>query len=366
MLRHVLSARPSSIFPLTRALAGALAAVTLAACADRVPTEPAAPTAAASPSLEVTQSAPAGTTIAYDSKDLDEYGAKWSNIYGPGELAVGGTRRISKNGAFTVSAVPFRTGADFSVFDHLKYIAISNQAFDVPAVGSLTFSVDIEAVTPGATDTRVVRGCYGPPGSYQNVGDPCARPWSGSAYQGQQAGVVLNMVNFATGQLFDWFISDNQAMALVERLPSNVTANAAFGEPGYVGLDKAYTQLVRVQRIAPGRTHSVATRYTRGFGVSRVEFFLNGDLFATVDDVGVPLDVQGVRYTGTYPSYGPGEVLNDELDSFVIGHGLFSLLDAFPFQHPERPDLSVSVPMSERLFGQGATGTFKNFRVTTN
>jgi hypothetical protein len=57
-------------------------------------------------------------------------------------------------------------------------------------------------------------------------------------------------------------------------------------------------------------------------------------------------------------------VLADQLDDFVIGHGLFSLLDAFPFQHPDRPDLSVSVPMSERLFGQGAEGTWSNFRVT--
>ena len=49
----------------------------------------------------------------------------------------------------------------------------------------------------------------------------------------------------------------------------------------------------------------------------------------------------------------------------MIGHGLFTLLDAFPYQDFERPDLSVSIPVSERLFGQGAIGTFKNFKVTT-
>ena len=72
-----------------------------------------------------------------------------------------------------------------------------------------------------------------------------------------------------------------------------------------------------------------------------------------MDRVGIPLDRQGVPYTGVYPSYGPGEPVAAAADAFVIGHGLFSLLDAFPFQHPGRPDLSVSVPMSERLFGQG-------------
>lgn len=72
----------------------------------------------------------------------------------------------------------------------------------------------------------------------------------------------------------------------------------------------------------------------------------------------------GFSYTGHAPSHGPGEVPNDQLDSFVIGHGLFSLLDALPYQHPERPDLSVSVPLSERLFGQGADGTWSDFVVT--
>jgi hypothetical protein len=48
----------------------------------------------------------------------------------------------------------------------------------------------------------------------------------------------------------------------------------------------------------------------------------------------------------------------------TIGHGLFSLLDAFPFQHPDAPELSVSIPISERLFGQGAGASFDDFVVT--
>ena len=55
----------------------------------------------------------------------------WSNIYGPLELAAGGTRTVTKAGT-TVSAVPFHVGADYSVFDHLKYIGVSNQSFAVP------------------------------------------------------------------------------------------------------------------------------------------------------------------------------------------------------------------------------------------
>ncbi|MGA2926470.1 MAG: hypothetical protein ABSG43_10820 [Solirubrobacteraceae bacterium] len=65
----------------------------------------------------------------------------------------------------------------------------------------------------------------------------------------------------------------------------------------------------------------------------------------------------------------------DQLDSVRFGHGLFSLLDAFPFQHPGAPELSVSIPAptppapnaagQTRLFGQGASGSFDNFTTLT-
>lgn len=297
------------------------------------------------------------TKVSYDARSEADYLQKWANIYGPLELAAGGTRTISPDGVVNVRAVPFSVGADFSVYDHLKYIAISTQSFPVPTNGSLMFSVRIEASTPGTQAGRVIHGCYGGPFSWLSTSDPCASPWSAVALEGQQAGVVLNMINFATGQLFDWFVSSNKVFALVERLPSNVTG------VGSVGIDRAYTQIVREASIQPGKKVDLAIRYSRGPGLSRVEFFLHGALFTSVDNVGVPLDVQGTPYTGIYPSYGPGEPLS--LDSFVIGHGLFSLLDAYPFQHPDRPDLSVSIPMSERLFGQGADGRWSRFLVTT-
>jgi len=167
------------------------------------------------------------------------------------------------------------------------------------------------------------------------------------------------MINFQTGQLFDWFIADNTALALIERLPTVVT-----GSPG-TGLNLAYTQIIKEVRIKPGKKHNVAIRYTRGPNESYVEYFLDGQLFASVDNVGIPLDKQGVPFSGYAPSSGDGEQLKDRLNSFVIGHGLFSLLDAFPYQHPDAPALSVSIPMSERLFGQGAIGTWDKFMVTT-
>jgi hypothetical protein len=194
----------------------------------------------------------------------------------------------------------------------------------------------------------------------------------------------MNMVDFATGQLFDWFVSGNTAFTLIERLPSSVTGNTSDpSSPDWVGPDKMYTQIIRQIRIKPGVSHHVAIRYTRGFGNAFVQYFLDNRLVDTVRNVGVPLDAQGVRYTGIYPSLGPGERLANKISSFSIGHGTFSLLDAFPFQWgwsfnqgtgswecdftnwATACNGGVSIPLGERLFGQGVRAHFDNFTVTT-
>ena len=135
-----------------------------------------------------------------------------------------------------------------------------------------------------------------------------------------------------------------------------------------------YTQIIKELPITAGVAHHVAIRYTRDRTSDHVDFMLDGTRVARVGNVGVPLDRQDVKYTGIYPSLGPGERLRAKLDSFVIGHGTFSLLDAFPFQHPEAPELSVSIPVGSsnpadtgraRLFGQGAKASFDEFEVKT-
>lgn len=300
---------------------------------------------------------PRVTVIEYDSFEapggytMSDYFAKWSNPYGPGEMGVEETRAFD-NDRFSIEAVPFRTGADFSVYDHIKYLAISNEAFEVPADGAITFSMVIEAETPGTIPNHVIEGTYGPPGSY-----PEGEPYAATVLQGQQAGVTLHMIDFYTGQLFDWFVAGDTAFTLIERLPSSVT-----GSPLYAGRNEMYTQIIDEVEIEPG-PHTVSIRYERGEHSDRVEYRLDGKLVSTVRNIGVPLDRQRVPYTGIYPSLGPGEPLRDRIGHVVIGHGLFSLLDAFPFQHPEAPELSVSIPLEHRLFGQGARARFDDVRV---
>lgn len=110
-------------------------------------------------------------------------------------MAINDTRSFA-GGDFFVGATPFQTAYDFSVYDHLKYIAISNQSFPVPQKGSITFSCIINAETPGTVPNRVINGTYTATGA----------PYSAVAQQGQQAGAVMNIIDFHTGQLCGWFI----------------------------------------------------------------------------------------------------------------------------------------------------------------
>ena len=174
------------------------------------------------------------------------------------------------------------------------------------------------------------------------VSYPSGAPYSATVLQGQQAGATLHMLDFVTGQLFDWFVAGDTAFTLIERLPSTIT-----GSPVPAGRDKMYTQIIDEVKIAPG-PHTVEIEYTRQGNKSFVEYFLDGKRVSKVQNVGIPLDVQGVPFTGTYPSLGPGEILRDQVNSVLMAHGLFSLLDAFPFQHPEAPELSVSIPIENR------------------
>ncbi len=312
---------------------------------------------------------PNKTVVVYD--DLENttpasHSLKWSNPYGLGETATPDADHAVSfvNGVQRVRAVPFRTGLDYSVFDHLKYMEVSNMSFPVPPKGSVEFSADMTATTPGTVDRLVQHGTFTQGGaSYQ-----------ATVLQGQQAGVVLNMVDFCTGQLFDWFLAGSTAFTLIERLPSNVTGNTA--NPGcsgatYVGRDKMYTQIIDEVKVGPG-THNVSIRYDAK--QNSVEYFLDRKMISKVKNVGIPIDKQHEKYTGIYPSLGAGESLVGKIKSFSIGHGLFSLLDAFPYQHPEAPELSVNIPVGSgnpadagnaRLFGQGADGTWDNFIVTT-
>lgn len=111
------------------------------------------------------------------------------------------------------------------------------------------------------------------------------------------------MIDFQTGQLFDWFVSGSTAFTLIERLPAGVT-----GSPRGATAETVYTQIIDEVPLSPG-THDFAIEMTRTPGGDFVEFRLDGRLVSKVHRIGIPLDVQGVPYTGVYPTSAQGSSL---------------------------------------------------------
>lgn len=292
------------------------------------------------------------TEILYDDFEgeytLENYNSKWANPFGLGELdpSVRDDTRYFLNGQLDITANPFLTAFDFSVFDHIKYFAISTSSYHVPEKGSLMFSADIAATTYGTEHGRIIEGEYGD-----------GAPYAKKTLIGQQAAATLHMINFQTGLLYDWFVYDNKAFALAERLPSNVTG------VGDVGLDQIYTQILAEFELTED-IQNFAIRMTRDENKDKVDFLIDGKVVAKVKEMGIPLDVQNKPFI-KYPSLGIGENLDGVTEGYVIGHGLFSLLDEFPFQHPDLPeDQKVYIPIENRAFGQGVSAVFDNFKVT--
>src|SRR5947209_6282375 len=269
---------------------------------------------------------PRKTVVVYDNFDkpggytLVDYYKKWQNRFGPGDMAVKETRSFNQ-GVFSVAAEPYQTAHDSSVLDHVKYFGTSAETFKVPRIGSIEFSADITAVTSGIKPGHVIHGTYGPPYSY-----PAGKPWQQTLLDGQQAAVSLHMLDFHTGQLFDWLITSDLAYPLTERLPSSVSNPAlAPGDPSYAGRNEMYTQYLNPIPISPG-PHHYAIRFTRTQTTSFTEYFLDGQLAARVDRVGIPLDVQGVPYTGVFRSLGPGQPLVEQINSVTLAHGLVAVV----------------------------------------
>lgn len=257
------------------------------------------------------------------------------------------TRTRGFPGELQLEATPFQTSRD-STLDHVKYFGQSTQYFEIPEHGSVTFSADIEAETPGTDPDQLICPASDEDESCKTVLEP------------QQAAATFHVLNIhETGQLFDWFVGENKAFCLTERLLAPLVDG--------VDLKKGYTQIIETVDISPGM-HTYAIRYRRNpNGADHAEWFLDGERIAHQEKVGIPLDVQHPgRYRDImWPSINAtGERLRDQMNTFNIGHGLLSLLDEFPF-HPQYSDHFVSFPENERLFGQGVNATFDDFRVTT-
>jgi hypothetical protein len=175
--------------------------------------------------------------------------------------------------------------------------------------------------------------------------------------EGQQAAATLDLVDTGdTGVRLSWHVSGTRAFALYERTSLD----------GSCDLQRNFSQIVQEFAITPG-THNFGIRYVRNTGANgfgdKVGWILDGQFRAEVRGVGFPLTSASRNHPITFPAQGPGERLDARMNRFSIGHGIASMVDEFPFNQCGTGQ--VSIPASERAFGQGVNATWDNFRVTT-
>jgi hypothetical protein len=283
------------------------------------------------------------------------YSQKWALFFSLEQLFGATGLPAFSGGQLVLHADPFRGWMDATCApgfqacvnaDHVKYQAFSKQAFPVPRRGSVAVSADIEGLTSGTRPGYVV-------------------PATGRRLpEAHQAAAVMQLLDPVVGQTFDWFVSRHEAIPKIERTVAPV---------GSVGLDRAYTQFLPAVKIRPNRPHRFSIRYARGLARrDEADWYVDGRRVAVVHNVGIPLDVQDpVRYRHVvFRSLGPGERVASRMNSLILGHGIYSFVDNFPFFPayalvPAYPQYFVSIPEDQRIFGQGIDARFDNFRVET-
>lgn len=299
---------------------------------------------------------------------LEKWTLPYYGIAGETFVAEGGGLALSfLNGRLKVSAPEFKWSSDYLHFDHIKYLALSKQEFSLPNEGSVMFSSLMKAYVFHSYPQLMME-------AYRVSDDSFLRY---KVQAGRQAGAILRMSNaHQTGQVFDWVVYGNQAFALTERL---------FAAPLHpADIETAYTQIIQICELSPGE-HNFAIRYSRSLRTQRdkVEYLIDGRLMALAKNIGIPLDKQKGYSRNKKkmidPSQGKGERLIEKMTTMVIGHGLFSRLDIFPYQQQDLSHESVMIPLrgsisekerttprvNGRIWGQGAIGFYYNFTVNS-
>jgi hypothetical protein len=309
---------------------------------------------------------------------LADYERKWQYYAGNLlDMAAGPDTRTFESDTFFIDDSPFPDREDWEF--HGKYIALSREEFALPHRGSLSVSCDLKVEVTGASPGRVVRGTHGGPGSYPN-----GSPYERTVSKAEQAAAVLNLADLKTGLVLDWFVADDSAFPLYERIPSWFThPDLSPDNKEWVGPDKTFTQMLDEVPIEPGQFHRYEIRVTRDSLGLRVNWLIDGQDMAEVRHVGIPLDHQERPFKGLFPSVGPGELLGDKVKSFVMGHAIFTFVDVFPYgwgwergpppvlTYPDRPEFldfayqSVSLPKEEMLHGLGLRAWYRRFTTAT-
>ena len=204
--------------------------------------------------------------------------------------------------------------------DNVKALIYSTAEFYPGEHGLLTTEADMRVTTFGTKGNP-----YGADGGDVRLG--CG---------------ALNTIDPKTFMVFDFFVSNDQIVALYERLPFGQSSKNPY---------PSFTELIPVAvPTSPGQWHRYAICYNRAN--DRAEWRVDGAVVAERGSVGAP---PGER----------GPIV--KIDSLKIGGGLFTLLGDLNNDRArigDREKIPGLDPLYQRcLFGQGARVEFKPFKI---
>ena len=232
---------------------------------------------------------------------------------------------------------------------------LSNESFPVPGQGSITrFRHD--RCPPSWARRRRPRH----PRHLRTAGcadDPvCAagkKPWRQSPSRASRRGATLHMIDFATGQLFDWFLSAPHAIR-----PGRTAAGHGRGSPSAGPARTMYTQIVKKSHSEPG-PHDVAIRSV-AIGASPTSTSRSTDPGCARQARWRPSTSSELASRASTPSLGRGSPRPPDRPRHHRARTV-QLLDAFPFQHPDAP--SAACPSDQRThLGSGAVRDVRRLR----
>ncbi len=246
--------------------------------------------------------------------------------------AVDGGLRIASPATNPDTGAPAFSRGTGGVLGHLKWFASTRQRFELDG-GALRFAFRVRSRTFGTAAQP-----FG-----DAVPDPAADPRLGS--------LVLNVMDFETGMVFDFWVCEHLVAPYYERIPVPGPEREVFGSFG-----------PSISR-APSQWHELAIELDAGAGTARWE--VDGEIVGGVDRIGL----RAPEWTTVLNHGGPPE--ETVPSGVVMSIGVLTLLDAsWPPSERGLVDLGLRYEHPREfvggphLFGQGVEAHISSVEVT--
>lgn len=205
-------------------------------------------------------------------------------------------------GGFAKTLAPTPIPAATGGLDHVHYLVYRNGAIALPNDGREFL---YEARVSGETQAGTIPVSMAP--GVTNAGDDI-----------RIAGSAMNMIDYVSWIVLDFFISNETYYAFAERLP--------FGKPSFGGAGPDYHAFSHAIPVGKRNKDAPLSQFdTLGIAINRkestVKWLINGEVKYVLKDIGLPVD----RRFRVLDHGGPATKV--DLQQINVGFGTFSLLD---------------------------------------